>query len=54
MDSLGEKVSYIKGLAQGLGLDREDSKEAKILISIIDVLKDLVYAVMNCFPVRTR
>ena len=45
MDSLGEKVSYIKGLAQGLGLDREDSKEAKILSSIIDVLHDIVDAV---------
>ncbi|NLO81620.1 MAG: hypothetical protein GX094_00925 [Clostridiales bacterium] len=45
MDSLGEKVSYIKGLAQGLGLEEEDSKEAKILISIIDILQDIADAI---------
>jgi len=45
MDSLSEKISYIKGLASGLGLEKEDSKEAKILIEIIDVLQDIVYAI---------
>ena len=32
-----EKVSYLKGLAEGLGLDK-DSKQDKLLAAIIDVL----------------
>ena len=35
-----EKVAYLKGLADGLGLDPE-TKEGKILIAIIDVLDDM-------------
>lgn len=45
MNSLGEKVSYIKGLAQGLGIKEDDNKESKILIHIIDVLEDIVYTI---------
>jgi len=45
MDSLGEKISYIKGIATGLGLEKEDSKEVKIIIEIIDVLQDIVCAI---------
>lgn len=39
MDYLYQKVSYLKGLAEGLGID-EESKEGKLLIHIIDALED--------------
>ncbi len=38
--TIGEKVSYIKGLAEGLGLEN-DTKEGKILNAIIDLLGDI-------------
>ena len=37
---LTEKVAYLKGLAEGLGLDT-DTKEGKILSVIIDLLDDM-------------
>jgi ribosomal protein S27E len=36
-----EKVAYIQGLFDGMGLDKSDSKEAKILSEILDVLKEV-------------
>ena len=38
--TIGEKVSYIKGLAEALGLE-SDTKEGKILNAIIDLLGDI-------------
>ncbi len=38
--TIAEKVSYIKGLAEGLKLDA-DSADGKILTAIIDVLGDI-------------
>ena len=38
--SLKEKVAYLKGLAEGLGLDSE-SKEGKLITVIIDTLSDM-------------
>ena len=35
-----EKVAYLKGLAEGLGMDK-DSKEGKLFAAIIDVLDDM-------------
>ena len=35
-----EKVAYLKGLAEGLGLDK-DSKEDKLFSAIIDILGDV-------------
>ncbi len=35
-----EKIAYIKGLAEGLGLEA-DTKEGKILAAIIDLLGDI-------------
>ena len=35
-----EKVAYLKGLAEGLGLDAE-TKEGKIIAVIIDILDDM-------------
>lgn len=37
-----EKVAYLKGLAEGLGIDSE-TKEGKLLSAIIDILEDLAY-----------
>ena len=35
-----EKIAYIKGLAEGLGVDN-DTKEGKVLNAIIDLLEDI-------------
>lgn len=35
-----ERVAYLKGLAEGLGLDTE-SKEGKIIATMIDILDDI-------------
>lgn len=44
MDYLYEKISYLKGLADGLGID-ENSKEGKLLLNIVDVLDDFAEAI---------
>lgn len=41
MEYLYEKVSYIKGLAEGLSIE-EESKEGKLLMHIIDALEDII------------
>ena len=41
-----EKVSYIKGLAEGLSLD-EKTAEGKVLSAIIDALEDIAKAVSD-------
>ena len=43
--TISEKVAYLKGLADGLDLDKEPSKEGKIIAKIIDVLEDVGFAV---------
>lgn len=42
--NITEKVSYIKGLAEGLKLE-ESTKEGKILLEILDLLKDMAYQI---------
>lgn len=44
--TITEKVSYIKGLADGLELD-ESSKQDKLLKAIIDVLDDVAMSVAD-------
>lgn len=39
MDFLLQKVSYLQGLADGLGID-ESTKEGKLLLHIIDTLEE--------------
>ena len=39
--TIAERISYIKGLAEGLALD-DKSKEGKVLLSVIDLLQDMV------------
>ena len=42
--TISEKVAYLKGLADGLDLDQETSKEGKLIAKIIDVLEDVGFA----------
>lgn len=42
--NITEKVSYIKGLAEGLKLD-DSTKEGKLLAAVIDVLDDMAHQV---------
>jgi DNA-directed RNA polymerase subunit RPC12/RpoP len=51
MDSLIEKVAYLKGLCEGLGVD-EESSEGKLLKAIIDVLGDIAFEVEDSLVVQ--
>jgi DNA-directed RNA polymerase subunit RPC12/RpoP len=39
--TISEKVAYLKGLAEGLKLDPEESKEAKLLSVMMDILENI-------------
>ena len=39
--TISEKVAYLKGLAEGLGLDTEKSKEAKLISVMIGILEEV-------------
>ena len=39
--TISEKVAYIQGLYDGLGLDSEKSGEARILSEVLDVLREV-------------
>jgi hypothetical protein len=43
MDYLFQKVSYLQGLADGLGVD-DSTKEGKLLINIIETLQEFADA----------
>ena len=38
MSKMGEKVAYLKGLAQGLGVDAQ-SEQGKLMLAMIDTLE---------------
>lgn len=44
MYDLNEKVSYLRGLAEGMGY-KEDTNEGKLLTHIIDVLDEMAQAI---------
>ena len=44
MMTLTEKLAYIKGLAEGLGVDGT-TKEGKVLLALVDLLDDVTTAV---------
>lgn len=44
MDYLYQKVSYLRGLAEGLGIE-ESTKEGKLLLHIVDTLEDFADAI---------
>ena len=39
--TISEKVAYLKGLAEGLNIDTEKSKEGKLLNVIIGILEEI-------------
>lgn len=39
--TISEKVAYLKGLAEGLGLDTEKSKEAKLISVMVGILEEV-------------
>ena len=41
-----EKLAYVKGLVEGLGLD-DSKKDTKVIKNLIDLLEDLVDSVAN-------
>lgn len=43
--TISEKVAYLKGLAEGMELEKETSKEGKLIGKIIEVLEDVGLAV---------
>jgi len=43
--TITEKVSYLKGLADGLELSKDPSREGKLISSIIDILEDVGLAI---------
>lgn len=42
--TIAEKVAYLKGMLDGMELDTEKSKEAKLIASVLDVLEDVAGA----------
>ncbi len=41
MSTLNEKLSYLEGFIEGLGIT-EDTKEGKAILAIVDLLEDIV------------
>lgn len=39
--TISEKVAYLKGLAEGLNIDTEKSKEGKLISLMMDILQDV-------------
>lgn len=46
MQHLYERVSYLKGLSEGLGIS-DETKEGKLLLHIVDVLEDLADSIVE-------
>lgn len=53
MDNIKEKVSYLKGLSDGLGINHE-SNEGRLLIAIIDLLDDMAEELTTLNQVQTE
>ena len=43
--TISEKVAYLKGLAEGMNLDTEKSKEGKLISVMIGILEELAMSV---------
>ena len=52
MKHLYEKISYLSGLAEGLGIE-EKSKEGKLLLHIVDTLEDFADAINEVYEDQT-
>lgn len=48
--TLTEKTAYIKGLCEGLGIDKKDTAEAKLIKALIDLCNDMAIEIedMQC------
>ncbi len=46
MDYLFERVAYLRGLCEGIGLS-EDTKEGKVLLEIVDVLGEFADSIVE-------
>lgn len=46
MYDLEQRVSYLRGLADGLGLE-DDSKEGKVMYGILDLLDDVIDSIVE-------
>ena len=44
METIGEKVAYLKGLCEGLKID-DDKAEGKVIKGILDVLEDITLTI---------
>jgi len=47
MSSLSDRVSYLKGLAEGMDVASEDSKMSKLVLAIIDALGETAKAIQQ-------
>ena len=43
--TISEKVAYLKGLAEGLDLDTQKSKEGKLISVMIDILEEVALSI---------
>ena len=43
--TISEKVAYLKGLAEGLDLDTEKSKEGKLISVMIGILEEMAMSI---------
>ena len=46
--TISEKVAYLKGLAEGLNLDVEKSKEGKLISVMIGILEEVGLSIEAC------
>ena len=53
MNYLIERVAYLKGLMDGLGID-DNTNEGKILINLIDILDDMVDEIADLHDSRAE
>ena len=43
--TITEKVAYLKGLAEGLNIDTDKSKEGKLITVMIDILEEIALSI---------
>ena len=43
--TISEKVAYLKGLAEGLNIDTDKSKEGKLITVMIDILEEIALSI---------
>ena len=51
--TISEKVAYLKGLAEGLNLDTEKSKEGKLISVMIGILEEVAMSIEDLEEIDT-